>query len=119
MARKRYQVEWTPWADVHAAAVRRGMPPDGEVSDYVAIESFDRGRVFPNFGLALAFAKKVVPDDTWHCPRIRRQFLAPNDHDDLGNRVEPMPSWENEATWEVFEDAPAPVESAPDWLAAA
>jgi hypothetical protein len=35
--RKRYLVEWTPWADVYAAALKAGMVKDEEVSDFVEI----------------------------------------------------------------------------------
>ena len=118
-AQKRYLVEWTPWDRVKAEAVKRGMPADGEVGDYVCIDAYERNRAFPSFSLARVFARKVLPNDTWSCPRIRRQVLVPNDHDDLGNRVEPMPTFETEATWEVFEDRPDPVEASPDWRDAA
>lgn len=112
---KRYLVEWTPWVAVKAAALKRGMPADGSAGDYVEISDFDRGDVFPRFKAAVSFARSVAADDTWNCPRIRRQVLVPNDHDDLGNRVEARPSYETEATWEVFEDQPDPDESSPDW----
>lgn len=113
---KRYVVEWTPWSEVRAAAVKNGMPEGGEVSDYVAIENFAHERTFPSFGLAVRFARAVIEADTWHCPRIYRQVLVQNDHDDLGRRVKPMPSFETDATWEVFADEPDPTEAAPHWL---
>lgn len=116
MAKKRFVVEWTPWDAVKGAAVKRGMPEDGSPGDYIEVSDFDLIRAFPSFGLALRFAKQVRPEDTWNCPRIRRQFLNPNDHDDLGNRTDPHPEWETEATWEVFEDAADPIEAKPDWL---
>ena len=111
----RYLVEWTPWAKVKAAAEKRGMPADGEVGDYVDIDAYETSSVLPTFPAAVAFARKVLPDDTWKSTRIRRQVLVQNDHDDLGNRVRPMPSFETEATWEVFADSPDPVEATPDW----
>ena len=113
---KRYLVEWTPWAAVKAAAVKRGMPADGEAGDYVNFEDFDRSEALPTFVKALAFARGVLPEDTWGCPRIRRQILVLNDHDDLGNRVPSCPSYETEATWEIFKDEADPVEDKPDWL---
>lgn len=79
------------------------------------IDSFERAEVCVSFEAAIAQARKALPEDTWGCPRIRRQILVQNDHDDLGNRVRPMPSFETEATWEVFSDQPDPVEAAPDW----
>jgi hypothetical protein len=115
-ATTRYLVEWTPWDAVEAAAIKRGMPADGEVADYVELDDFERTEVRNTFAAAVALARKVLPKDTWNCPRIRRQVLVQNDHDDLGNRVRPMPSFETDATWEVFEDQPNPVESSPDWL---
>lgn len=111
----RYLVEWTSWADAKAAAIKRGMPADGSVSDYINFENFDRADECASFKAAVAHARKVLPKDVWHCPRIRRQVLVQNDHDDLGNRVRPTPSYETEATWEVFEDLPDPVEETPDW----
>lgn len=119
MSPKRYAVEWTPWADVKAAAVKRGMPADGEAGDYVCIDDFERTDTFPTFDKAVKFARSIITKDTWNCPRIRRQVLVENDQDDLGNRVTAMPSYETEATWEVFEDQPDPVEDAPDWRDAA
>ena len=112
----RYLVEWTPWADVHAAARQRGMALGGDVGDFVDIDEFEVTRSFRSLALAAAFAKDVVEPDTWHCPRIRRQIVIANDHDDLGNRVPARPDWETDATWEVFSDSPAPVESKPDWV---
>jgi hypothetical protein len=114
-ATKRYLVEWTPWDAVKAAAVKRGMPADGEVADYVEIDDYQTERVFSTFAAAMKFASSVAEADTWRCPRIRRQVLVQNDHDDLGNRVEPMPSFETEATWEMI-DGSEPVEEQPDWL---
>lgn len=119
MGTTRYSVEWTCWADAEIAAKRAGMKAGGEIADFVYLGEFDRDRVFPSFALAAAFAKKVRPQDVWNCPRVRRQQLVENDHDDLGNSVQPMPSFETDATWEIFEDGPTPSESAPDWLAAA
>lgn len=110
----RYLVEWTPWETALAAARKAGMPADGEASDYVTFDDYETARAFPTFPLALAYARKVEPADTWRCPRIRRQYLAANDTDDLGNRVRPMPDWETEATWEVMSDY-VPVESSPDY----
>lgn len=119
MASTRYLVEWTPWDVVKAAAIKRGMPDDGAAADYVDIDSFERSQVCLSFAAAVTFARKVLPNDTWASPRIRRQALVQNDHDDLGNRVEAMPSFETDATWEVFEDEPDPQEAAPDWRDAA
>ena len=112
----RYLVEWTPWADALAEAmadaVRRGLPIAGEVN----LENCDRCDAFHSFSAAVIFARKVLPDDAWRCPRIRRQVMVPNDHDDLGNRVKARPSYETEATWEVLEDQPDPDEKSPDWI---
>lgn len=111
-----YLVEWTPWATVKAAACRAGMPDGGEVGDYVCFDDFTCSDEFSTFERAVVHARKVLPLDTWKCPRIRRQVLVKNDRDDLGNRVKAMPSFETEATWEISEDQPDPVEEAPDWL---
>ena len=110
-AAKRYLVEWTPWDAVKAAAVKRGMPGDGEVGDYVCMDDFTVDRIFPTFAKALQFARSIIAKDTWNCPRIRRQVLVPNDHDDLGNRVKAMPSYETDANWEVLIDQPDPIEA--------
>ena len=115
----RYLVEWTPWSEVTAAAIKRGMPDDGEPGDYVDFASFERGEVCETFESAIACARRVLLLDAWKCPRIRRQILVPNDTDDLGNRVTPMPTFETEATWEVSAGDPDPREEEPDWLAAA
>jgi hypothetical protein len=118
MSKTRYIVEWTPWADVLAAATKAGMPPDGEVSDFVSIEDHDRqDREFASFADAEVHARSVIEADTWHCPRIIRQSLNTHDTDDLGNEVEPMTTWDDEATWEVFDDSPALDADKPDYLA--
>lgn len=115
---KRYLVEWTPWADVLAAALKAGMAAGGEVSDFVDIDHFETSRVFRSLAHARSFAKDIA-SDTWNCPRIRRQVWVQNDHDDLGNRVSPRPDWETEATWEVFDDTdPLTITDAdPHWAA--
>lgn len=100
----RYIVEWTPWADVHAAAVKAGMVNDEEVSDYVEIDHFEISKAFSSLARAASFASVILTADTWRCPRIRRQVWVQNDHDDLGNRVSARPDWQTEATWEVFDD---------------
>ena len=112
----RYLVEWTPWDAVKAAAVKHGMPEDGSAADYVCMDDFTQADVFLTFAKAVHFARSIIGKDTWNCPRIRRQVLVSNDHDDLGNRVKAMPAYETDATWEVFEDQPDPVEANPDWL---
>lgn len=117
--RKRYLVEWSPWEAVKAAAIESGWTEADSVADFVTISDFDKQRVFPRFDLAVQFAKDVLPADTWGCPLIRRQFIAPNDRDDLGRNVEPMPAWETEANWEVGATETEYAESAPDWLEAA
>jgi hypothetical protein len=116
---KYYLVEWTCWPDAEAAAVKRGMPANGSLSDYVHLEDYERSYESSTFDEAVAIARRVLPDDAWNCPRIRRRVLVPNDHDDLGNRVRPLPSYETEATWEVFDGQPDPIEANPDWLSAA
>jgi hypothetical protein len=103
-AAKRYLVEWTPWDVVKAAAVKRGMPADGEVSDYVELDDYLKTETFSTFAKAVKFARSVIEKDTWRCPRVCRQVLVQNDHDDLGNRIEAMPSFETEATWEQFDN---------------
>lgn len=114
-ATKRYLVEWTPWDLVKAAAIKRGMPADGEVADYVTIDEYERNDGFGTFTEALSFARSVVEKDTWRCPRIRRQIIVPNDHDDLGNRVKAMPTFETDATWELIEGGADIDEATPDW----
>lgn len=114
----RYLVEWTPWSEVHAAALKAGMVEGTDsASDFVEIDDFEVSRVFPSLALARSFAKDMLPVDTWSCPRIRRQAWVQNDHDDLGNRVDARPSWETEATWEVFDDTDilTIIDTKPDW----
>jgi hypothetical protein len=115
----RYIVEWTPWADVYAAAAKAGMSSTGEPLDFVDPDDFEVAQPFNSLSLAARYASKVVASDTWHCPRIRRQVWVPNDHDDLGNPVSPRPDWVSEATWEVFDDTDvnALTDDKPDWTA--
>ena len=115
----RYIVEWTPWADVYAAAAKCGMSSTGDPLDYVDPDDFEVTQPFESLSLAAHYAVNVVAFDAWHCPRIRRQVWVPNDHDDLGNRVSPRPDWSSEATWEVFDntDVNALTDDKPDWTA--
>jgi hypothetical protein len=115
-----YLVEWTPWKAVRAAAMAEGWNPDegtASAADFVEIEDHTIHEEFPTFAAALRRARMVEIHDTWNCPRILRQVLLQNDHDDLGNTVEAMPSFETDAMWEVAEDTD-PVEAEPIAVAA-
>lgn len=118
-AETRFVVEWTPWADVKAAAEAKGWTDKDSAADFVEISDFERGRTFPSFAPAVAFARSVAEADTWRCPRIRREVLTKHDTDDLGRKVDASETWDTDATWEVFSDEADPTEDAPAWRDAA
>lgn len=109
----KYEVEWTPWVEVVAAATKAGWAPtdgtgDADVIDFVSIDDFERREVFDKFSQARKRAWSLVDADTWKCPRIRR-FVR-----DLSD---PTPDgWENDATWEIFDSTTPVFEAMPDWM---
>lgn len=111
----KYQVEWTPWNAVEAAARAAGWTPTegagtADVSDFIDISDFDRHADFQKFSQARKLAWTLIDSDTWHCPRIKR--LVETDGHLSG-------CWEQDAMWEIY-DATTPVfEAYPDWTGAA
>lgn len=56
---RRYEVEWASIADVDREMAKPGMEPDDRID--VALNCF-QGRNFPSKGLAIAYAKRVLPE---------------------------------------------------------
>jgi hypothetical protein len=114
----RYVVEWTPWADVAAAAGKLGWTEGESAADFVEVNDYRRTHRCSNFGTAVAFAREVTEADTWRCPLIHRQELVKHETDDMGNRVKPFLEWETDASWECAADD-QPDESEPSFYSEA
>lgn len=100
----RFLVEWTPWADVTAAAKPLGWTEGDSAADFVEVNDFTVERTFSSFDAAVAFARTVIEADTWACPLIHRQELTKHDTDDLGRRVKSWLEWDTEGSWECSAD---------------
>lgn len=104
MSKTRYIAMWNDWTAAKAAAVKNGMPANGEVPDYVDMGQFNQYAEFPTFETAVAFALGKHPDDSYGCPRVTREELIEGEFEE----------WERDAAWEVIPSEPAPVEASPD-----